>query len=888
MAGVNKIVFNVPLFASRSITDLTLVISDREKTKKAVLLGSEAGKPWSKAYYREYSYTDLATVTALNDLTTQVNDMEIEVIQNASDITDLKTNGTGGTDTALRKDLTDFENQMLEASVSGAASCYATASEDIVLLSTKSTIALDNLVQVTDKQIQIDKSRKAIGLKSGPTADPNVTGGDLFVIIATWKRITPSGNIPPVAMVLTLRDAVTNKVMQTIDGHSCQWDFDPTKINQGIYPVAIRVKGTQLIQYELSSDEITQMEFDGRHCGLLVQEITVTQTTSLALLQWQEDYRTFATIDQGYLSFIAGADTDLSHLPVTQQPNQTVIMANAVKNEGDGLYFSSTSGLNIDKQLAGGWYFETKDDGTNGPGAFQIGFILPAEKVQKLWRELLHVDLKYRCSDDMTIYFLSSNQDYVPGDTPMKFQSGSWGYNAQWQLVSKSSHAPAGGTQFNTEDVAVTVPWGVKHYAIVFASPSPSADFILELMRFNLLVSPKQYVDVLLAEKHVGPDVVKYDYAPDSTNPPVFLASDGYIFETQHKNTIGVRYDIRDDESVEIPWGFRIKTADNSSKLTQHLEFFDRHPSKTSAVVPIPTVNWGEGSIRAEVDAKIIVASTASIATGPAIAKGQSAYVTMYLTDLDTGQEVSSTREVTYGPAREVAFDFELFVDHGTKLSMRATAVGSYDVVGHELAYMEATDTLKLIHNNVVLEPVVPTDATVSSALFQMTEMMRYSIGKNVSPMPVGLKVSGDAPVEYDPSVAKVIGTQDAPGHGEGGMKVTQDGSMVIETSVHLYPGEQLPINKFAYVVFQLNNSRSKAYTKHLRMADSHTPQRWETFTTTFDVMAGDIITMTATATVPSVTPTPDGSLAFLYNQHHHSLEHKVTFYGVSSTLPVV
>jgi hypothetical protein len=164
----------------------------------------------------------------------------------------------------------------------------------------------------------------------------------------------------------------------------------------------------------------------------------------------------------------------------------------------------------------------------------------------------------------------------------------------------------------------------------------------------------------------------------------------------------------------------------------------------------------------------------------------------------------------------------------------------------------------------------------------------RYSINGNINPMPVGLLKSGHAPVDY--SSLSVPGSGDPSGTGEGAFKATQDGTLQIDTKVYVAAGEFLKPGQSGDVIFTWLNKRSGSSTDHHVTVDSlKQGEKLRSFVTTFDVLDGDILTMTAVGSVIGSGAPIGGSVAYIQNPiGHYLLENIITHYSNGPIIPTL
>ena len=477
-------------------------------------------------YIRLSSTPEVLLITTLKDnkVYTIATREELSAIMIAltAKIDNLPATGGGATQadlTAIRGDIAALEKELQDveknnadqrhaderAALDGMApSIYAHAHDDILIVPESRPdwmhpIELDTVIYRDAMVTRWDRDTKSVHITN--TAD-ETTGivSQLWIVGLSYKvkRFATAYDAASTKFTITLIDPATKDVMRDFYDEPIKFTVDNLKANPaGVYYTSLVIKADTQVQYCVTATNEGSFLLDASETAIMLMGVQKDYLTSLAWLQWQNDF--------GAARVRIGKVQQIASLALIDHMN--AVLGDMV---GGGTQGILSNGFFIHNQMPGDAHY----DATTGLnvhipparaalGLVQVGYVLDADTTRRMRSKLVHAKTNWLDNAAYTTWFLSwDGAEAHPSWPPITgWLNDNPVFNTGWHKVGAQSDLVKGdATAYVEKDISMTVPPTAKRYAVVitpFDGKVASVDF--RIKTFDL--APLD--DVLYAE--VGP-----------------------------------------------------------------------------------------------------------------------------------------------------------------------------------------------------------------------------------------------------------------------------------------------------------------------------------------------------------------------------------------------
>ena len=312
------------------------------------------------------------------------------------------------------------------------------------------------------------------------------------------KRFATAYDAASTKFTITLIDPATKDVMRDFYDEPIKFTVDNLKANPaGVYYTSLVIRADTQVQFCVTATNEGSFLLDASETAIMLMGVQKDYLTSLAWLQWQNDF--------GAARVRIGKVQQIASLALIDHMN--AVLGDMV---GGGTQGILSNGFFIHNQMPGDAHY----DATTGLnvhipparaalGLVQVGYVLDADTTRRMRSKLVHAKTNWLDNAAYTTWFLSwDGAEAHPSWPPITgWLNDNPVFNTGWHKVGAQSDIVKGdATAYVEKDISMTVPPTAKRYAVVitpFDGKVASVDF--RIKTFDL--APLD--DVLYAE--VGP-----------------------------------------------------------------------------------------------------------------------------------------------------------------------------------------------------------------------------------------------------------------------------------------------------------------------------------------------------------------------------------------------
>lgn len=546
--------------------------------------------------------------------------------------------------------------------------------------------------------IYTSRDEKVYGIQEVDGLDPNITGGNDFLIAykLCFDGVAPDNGTVRIA----LADPTTGDYLVDANGFAlvAQRQYLAGEVLGELLVVGV-VKATAITPFkclcldDFQANLLTVKDRGESTSGLMIQCMLTNGKTGEAIKQFEIDTGSNIAVDSHYFGNIIDslAYASSQTMPVTTIP------ALAGIREGDGWFLNNTTSVSVS---SGSGQFKVTSSGQN-TAYFSIGKIFNADKTQLLRNKEMSVICTLSTPDCGYLIKLAYWTG-APDECPSNIFTGSLNDNpviAQgWSLLSGSISFPEDIiNESNTKTGTFVVPATANNFAIILYPVAQQNPMTLTISKFEVgVVDPFTGYFVkdsrLVSEQHLYRDI-NYNQ--------LYMSSEGYS---------ALRYTINSTPATGIPMPVG-HVGKGSAGVT-----IDR------SINPVSGFN-GEGAIKFNTDGNVTISTQLRVYAGESVPVGTRSSVTFwYSTVSSTGVftkivNSETTFNVTGGdkvPLSIYMKKFKLSVKSGDRIALFAKAAIN------DGAYIQAeAGSPSLITTDIVYSEYVPVNVPAVTDVFR-------------------------------------------------------------------------------------------------------------------------------------------------------------------------
>jgi hypothetical protein len=546
--------------------------------------------------------------------------------------------------------------------------------------------------------IYTSRDEKVYGIQEVDGLDPNITGGNDFLIAykLCFDGVAPADGIVRIA----LADPTTGDYLVDANGFAmvAQRQYVAGEVLGELLVVGV-VRATAITPFKclcldnFQANLLTIKDRGESTSGLMIQCMLTNGKTGEAIKQFELDTGSNIAVDSHYFGNIIDS---LAYVSSQSMPATTIPALTGIR-EGDGWFLNNTTSVTLS---SGSGLFKVSSSGQN-TAYFSLGKIFNADKTQLLRNKELSV-ISTLGTPDCGFLIKLAYWTGAPDECPSNIFTGSLNDNpvlAQgWNLLSDSIPCPEDVVnEYNTLTGSFVVPPTANNFAILIYPVSQQNPLNLTISKFEIgAVDPftGYYVkdSKLVSEQHLYKDI-NYNQ--------LYMNSEGYS---------ALRYTINSTPVTGLPMPVG-------------------HVGKGSAGVTIDrSINHvsgfnGEGAIKFNTDGNVTISTQLRVYAGESVPAGTMSSVTFwYSTVSSTGvftkiADSETTFNVTGGdkvPLSILMKKFKLSVKAGDRIALFAKAAIN------DGAYIQAeAGSPSLITTDIVYSEYVPVNVPAVNDVFR-------------------------------------------------------------------------------------------------------------------------------------------------------------------------
>lgn len=547
-------------------------------------------------------------------------------------------------------------------------------------------------------EIYTSRDEKVYGIQEVDGLDPNITGGNDYLIA---YKLCFDGLAPDNGTVrIALADPTTGDYLVDANGFAmvAQRKYLAGEVLGELIVVGV-VKATALTPFkclcldDFQANLLTVKDRGESTSGIMIQCMLTTGKTGEAIKQFEIDTGSVIAVDSHYFGNIIDSLAYASSLSMPA----TTIPALAGIREGDGWFLNNTTSVSLS---SGGGQFKVTSAGQD-TAYFSLGKIFNADKTQLLRNKEMSVICTLSTPDCGYLIKLAYWTG-IPDEYTSNIFTGSLNENpvlAQgWNLLDGGISCPEDAVnESNTQTGTFVVPATANNFAIIIYPVSQQNPITLTISKFEIGV-----VDAftgyfvkdskLVSEQHLYKDI-NYNQ--------LYMSAEGYS---------ALRYTINSTPVAGVPMPVG-HVGKGSAGVT-----IDR------SINPISGFN-GEGAIKFNSDGNVTISTQLRVYAGESVPQGSTATVTFWYSSVSstgTFTKIASS-ETTYTvrggdkvPSIIYMKKFKLSVKSGDRLALFARSSIN------DGAYIQAeAGSPALITTDIVYSEYVPVNVPAVSDVFK-------------------------------------------------------------------------------------------------------------------------------------------------------------------------